>query len=148
MSLHLFLSTLFSLLDGFSFTQHRETLVIVENAKLSVKVFSAIHVYGHELSTLPVDVVPSYFQQQQSLSVRARESFFFTTLSSYFLSSTNNEIVIINSSPCPDFSSTFADEGEWVVVIVVQFLQHVYKTNALSNSHACFGRAHRCCCRN
>ena len=77
------------------------------------------------MSTLPVDVVLSYFQQQQSFSVRARESFFTTFLSFYFLSSTNNEVLIINSSLYPDFSSTPADEGELVVVIVVQFLQHV-----------------------
>src|SRR5271163_2650149 len=82
------------------------------------------------------------------VSLYARVSLFFTThLSFYFLSSTNNEVLIINSSLCPDFSSTFAVEGELVVVIVVQFLQHVYKTNVLSNSHACFRRPYRCCCR-
>ncbi len=83
---HLISSTLFSLLDDYFFTQHRETL-LVENAELSVKVFSTIHVYGHELSTLPVGVILLYFQQEQSSSVRARVSLFyniFSIVSFYF----------------------------------------------------------------
>jgi hypothetical protein len=82
---HLISSTLFSLLGDYFFTQHRETL-LVENAELSVKVFSTIDVYGHELSTLPVGVILLYFQQEQSFSVRARESFYntFSILSFYF----------------------------------------------------------------
>ncbi len=84
-----------------------EKLQLAENAKLSVKVFSAIHVYGYE---------------------------FYNT---FYLSSTNNGVLIINSSRCPDFSSTFAAQGNLVVVIVMRFLQHVYKTNVLLHSHPC-----------
>jgi hypothetical protein len=77
---HLISSTLFSLLGDYFFTQHRETL-LVENAELSMKVFSTIHIYGHELSTLPVGVILLYFQQEQSFSVRARVSLFYNTFS-------------------------------------------------------------------
>jgi hypothetical protein len=77
---HLISSTLFSLPGDFFFTQHRETLV-VENAELSMKVFSTIHVHRHELSTLPVGMILLYFQQEQSFSVRARVSLFYNTFS-------------------------------------------------------------------
>ena len=42
------------------------------NTNWSVKVFFAIHVGGHGLAALPESTVPSYSQQEQSFSVRAR----------------------------------------------------------------------------
>jgi hypothetical protein len=63
-----------SLLGGYFLTQHREIL-LVENAKYFVKVFSAIHVCGHGLATLPMGSTLLYFQQEQSFSVGARVLF-------------------------------------------------------------------------
>jgi hypothetical protein len=60
-----------SLLGGYFFTQHRETL-LVENTKYFVKVFSAIRVCGHGLTALPMGSTLLYVQQEQSFSVRAR----------------------------------------------------------------------------
>ncbi len=84
------------------------------------------------------------------LCTRARESFLqhiFYRFILFLLFSTTSKVIIINSSLCPDFSNNLADQGDLVVVIVVQYPQHVYKTNVLSNSHPCFRRPNRCCCR-
>jgi hypothetical protein len=74
-----------SLLGGYIFIQHRETL-LVENTKYFVKVFSAIHICGHGLAALPMGRTHLYFQQEQSFSVRARvfSSKIFSIQSFYF----------------------------------------------------------------
>jgi hypothetical protein len=78
---------------------------LVENTKLAVKVFSVVHVYGHELSTIPVAGVLLYFPQEQRFSVRARQPFLQPFLFLHFIFifyTTNNKALILNSSLCPD----------------------------------------------
>ncbi len=68
--------------------------------------------------------------------------------SSFILLSQNKQILITIS--CSQVQGCFyiiEDEGDLLLMTVVQYLQHVHNSKVLSNSHPCFYTSTRCCCR-
>ncbi len=94
-------------------------------------------------------VVPFCIFNKNRVSLYARACPLLRHFScNHFISLFEQKILItISFLFCRGCFSTFLDQGGLMVMIVVQYPQHVYKTNLLSSSYPCFHTPHRCCCR-
>ncbi len=84
-----------------------------------------------------------------SLYARASKASVFLFISFIFLSK-NKQIqiqIIICFSHVRGCFYMIEDEGDLLVMTVVQYLQHVHNRNVLSSSCACLHTPNRCCCK-